>query len=179
MKIDQVIVVEGKTDTQKLKQIFGSQLETIETNGLNVNEELLSILKNVNNSRGIIILTDPDGPGQKIREQINQGLACEVKNAFISRPLIKTRSKIGVAEANPEEIKQSLSNLITFNSQNQESISWNDYLENDWFQPKYRQIISHHFSWSQKISSKTLFKWLNLAGLKKLDIELIIKESKE
>ncbi len=179
MKFDQVIVVEGKTDTQKLKKIYGPEIDTIETNGLNVNAQLLNLLEDVNKNRGIIILTDPDGPGQKIREQINTGIKKDVLNAFISRPLVKTRAKIGVAEASDEEIQKALKDLMLFKVDNNVKISWQEYLQNDWYLPENRQLIAKKFNWSLKISSKTLFKWINWTGLTPTAIKKIVDENKE
>ncbi|AHI54315.1 primase-like protein [Spiroplasma sabaudiense Ar-1343] len=175
MQIKQLIVVEGKTDTAKLKKIFGSQIETIETNGLNVNSDLLNILEKINNTRGIIIFTDPDGPGQKIREQINLGLSQEVINAFISRPDNWTKEKIGIAEADEMQIKTALSASIIFSKVGLESITWEDYIKHDFYLASNRKIIASYFNWSSKINSKTLFKWLNWSGQTVEDINKILK----
>ena len=57
-KIKEVIVVEGKTDTAIIKKLFDA--DTIETHGLAINDEILDLIEQANQSRGVIVLTDPD-----------------------------------------------------------------------------------------------------------------------
>ncbi|WP_031542381.1 ribonuclease M5 [Mesoplasma photuris] len=176
-KIKQIIIVEGKTDTDKLKKIFGNDIKTIETNGLGINETTLSFIKEMNDKVGVIIFTDPDGPGKKIREKIINYLDGEVLNAFIKKDNINQNSKkIGIAEADDESIKLALKNLITLDKDS-ESITWSEYLNNDLFIKKNRDIIAKHYNWNEKISSKTFFKWLNWSNVT-LDQLLKILESK-
>ncbi|QEH62408.1 ribonuclease M5 [Spiroplasma chinense] len=177
MKINQVIVVEGRSDTAKLQKIFGKDnVETIETNGLALSESTLNVIQDVNQKRGIIVFTDPDGPGLLIRDKINSYLNFKCFNAFINKKSIKDSKKIGIAEANDEDIKNALNNLITFNSDEQESITWEQYLVNDFYLPKNRIKIANNFNWDEKINSKRLFKWLNLLSLSIEDVEKILEE---
>ncbi|QGS52453.1 ribonuclease M5 [Spiroplasma tabanidicola] len=173
MKIKQVIIVEGKSDTAKLKIIFGEcNIETIETNGLALDNSTLELIRDINKARGVIIFTDPDGPGVKIRDVINSYLDFKCFNAFINKKNIKNTKKIGIAEAEEKDIREALDNLIIFNSNNKQSISWEDFLKNNFYLPDNRKKIAEHFSWNEKINSKKLFKWVNLIGL---DIEKIKK----
>ncbi|AGR42547.1 primase-like protein [Spiroplasma diminutum CUAS-1] len=176
MKIKQVVVVEGVTDTIKLKKIFGNDnVDTIETNGLALSKNTLNFISDVNNVRGVIILTDPDGPGLKIRDTINTYLNFKCFNAFINKRRIINSKKIGIAEAQEEDIKDALNNLITFETEN-ESITWKEFLYNDFFESDARKKIAKKYNWSEKINSKRLFKWLNLMNLNVEDIKKIIGE---
>ena len=56
-RIKEIIVVEGKTDTALLKELF--EVETIETHGLALDDKTLNLIKEASKSRGIIVLTDP------------------------------------------------------------------------------------------------------------------------
>ncbi|ATZ16896.1 ribonuclease M5 [Williamsoniiplasma luminosum] len=175
--IKEIIVVEGKTDTQKLKKIFGEDIETIETNGLSLNQSTLNLINQINQSRGIIIFTDPDGPGKKIREKIINSIDGEVLNAFIVKSDIqKQTKKIGIAEADDEAIKQALKQLVTINFKNKASITWSEYLDNNFFIKTNRIKITNQMHWSDQLSSKTLFKWLNWANLNVDDIRKMIGE---
>ena len=62
-KIKEIVIVEGKTDTALLKQLF--EVDTIETHGLALSDKTLALIKEASKSRGIIVLTDPDFPGKK------------------------------------------------------------------------------------------------------------------
>ncbi|AKU80320.1 ribonuclease M5 [Spiroplasma turonicum] len=176
MKIMQVVVVEGFSDTIKLKKIFGKEnIDTIETNGLAITNQKLNLLADLNKTRGLIIFTDPDGPGIKIRDIINTYLNFKCFNAFINKKTIKNSKKIGIAEASDEEIKRALNELIIFNK-NEESLSWNEFLINNFFEASNRKKIAEHFNWSEKINNKRLFKWLNYLNLSAHDIKKILEE---
>ena len=69
MQIKQIIVVEGKNDTNVLKSYF--DCDTIETHGTHLGKEILAQIALAKEKRGIIIFTDPDYPGEKIRSTIN------------------------------------------------------------------------------------------------------------
>ena len=60
-KIKQVIVVEGKTDTNHLKKIF--DVDTIETNGSAISKSTLNLIKQVAKTKGVILFLDPDYTG--------------------------------------------------------------------------------------------------------------------
>ena len=67
MKIKEIIVVEGKDDTTAIKRAVNA--DTIETNGSAVNDETIEKIKLAQTTRGVIIFTDPDFPGEKIRNE--------------------------------------------------------------------------------------------------------------
>ncbi|ASP28766.1 ribonuclease M5 [Spiroplasma corruscae] len=176
MKIIQVVVVEGISDTIKLKKVFGNDnIDTIETNGLAITNQKLSVISNINKTRGIIIFTDPDGPGIKIRDIINTYLNFNCFNAFINKKLIKNQKKIGVAEARDIDIRNALSNLIKF-EENKNSLSWEDYIVNNFYIKKNRIKISNYYNWSEDINTKRLFKWLNYLNLNVIEIKKILEE---
>ena len=62
VKIKEVIVVEGKNDTNVLKSYF--DCDTIETYGMNIPDSVIQQIKMAQKSRGVIIFTDPDYPGE-------------------------------------------------------------------------------------------------------------------
>lgn len=109
--IKEVIVVEGKNDTKRLKSFF--DVETIETHGLGLNKETLEYIREVNNKRGVILFLDPDTPGEKIRKRINDYIP-NLKNAFILKEDARTSKKVGVEHASKETLKEALNNLITY-----------------------------------------------------------------
>ncbi|WFQ94778.1 ribonuclease M5 [Mycoplasma feriruminatoris] len=174
--IKQIIIVEGKSDTDKLKKIYGNDLKTIQTKGLSLNKKTLEMIKELNNKTGVIIFTDPDGAGKKIRQTIIDYLDNKVLNAFISKDDInKNSKKIGIAEASDQAIKKALDNLISYDKNNN-SLSWSDYINNDFYLKENRIIICKYFNFDENISSKTLFKWLNWMNISINDIKKIIGE---
>lgn len=73
MKIREVIVVEGKNDTNVLQQYF--DCETIETHGTSLDAQTLALIRLAQQRRGVIIFTDPDHPGEYIRRRVNEARA--------------------------------------------------------------------------------------------------------
>lgn len=121
MKINEFIVVEGRDDTERVKRAV--ECDTIETNGSAINQVTLEVIARAFETRGVIILTDPDFPGDKIRNTIQKYIP-GVKHAYIDRDKAKNkRGKIGVEHANVEDIKEALMNVSTPFEEGHESIS--------------------------------------------------------
>ena len=126
-KIKEVIVVEGKTDTAIIQKLFDA--DTIETHGLALTEETLDFIEEMNKTKGVILLTDPDYPGMKIRNMIMKRIP-HVKQAFVDKKDAIGKRKLGIAEAREEAIIQALENVVSF-SQNTQSISWEEFISLD------------------------------------------------
>lgn len=172
--IKEVIVVEGKNDTKRLKSFF--ECETIETSGLGLKQETIDFIKEINLKRGIILLLDPDIPGEKIRNRLNNEIS-GLKNAFILKENARTKKKVGVEHANKETLKEALNNLITYDEQSN-SLTMLDLYELGYIGNKdsetKREAISKKFHIG-KCNGKTMLKRLNLLGIKKEDLYNIEK----
>lgn len=122
MKINEIIVVEGKSDTQAIQRAV--QADTIETNGSAVSKATLEAIRHAQSVRGVIVFTDPDIPGEQIRKRISQYVpGC--KHAFITRQEGfggATRS-LGIEHASPETIRQALQKVYTERTEVKEWIS--------------------------------------------------------
>lgn len=68
--LDQVLVVEGRYDRNKLAQIFDATIIETEGFGLFKQPEKIALLRRLAEERGIIILTDSDGAGFVIRNHL-------------------------------------------------------------------------------------------------------------
>lgn len=81
--IDEVIVVEGKYDLQKLRQIFDSPI--LATNGFGIynNRDLMMHLDALSRRCGILILTDGDAAGTQIRNAIKNRVTGRVLHAYV------------------------------------------------------------------------------------------------
>lgn len=174
-KIKEVVIVEGKTDTAVLKKLF--QVDTIETKGLQCSNETLEYIKKISETRDIIVLTDPDFPGNKIRKQI-QDVVPNCKHAFVEKKDAIGKRKLGIAEAKEEAIIQALENMVTFSNQ-KESISWQEFLSLDIIGNKEKRLLVYQAFHLGYGNVKTLFKRLNLAGITKQDIIDVIQKKKE
>lgn len=111
--IKEVIVVEGKNDYSKIKEVF-PDASCIITNGSEISDETLDVIEHAAKERGIIIFTDPDYPGTRIR-QIIQNRVPDAKHAFIKKVegISKNKRKVGIEHANSDVIKESILRVMT------------------------------------------------------------------
>lgn len=127
-RIKEIIVVEGKDDTTAIKRAVNA--DTIETNGSAINDETIEKIKLAQATRGVIIFTDPDYPGQKIRQTIASHVpAC--KHAFIPKEaaLHKHGKGVGVEHATPEVIQQALKDAHLMTEEPKEEITLEDLID--------------------------------------------------
>ena len=166
-KIKQVIVVEGKTDTNHLKKIF--DVDTIETNGSAVSKSTLNLIKKVAKTKGVILFLDPDYTGNLIRKKIAQHLE-QFDEAFIVKDSWNTK-KIVVNEATDQEIIDALNNVIKFEKIRTEIISY----------PEYDSLDLHTFNKRYELCKKLNIPYCNHKQLfKKLNmLKITYKELKE
>ena len=157
-KIKEIIVVEGKSDTALLKELF--EVDTIETHGLALDKKTLELIKEANKTRGAIVLTDPDFPGKKIRDQI-QAVVPNCKHAFVSKKDATGKKKLGIAEANKEAVVLALENVVSFDVDNQ-SITWHEFIDLDIIGNKQRRLLVYNLFNLGYGNVKTLFKMLNM-----------------
>lgn len=111
-KIKEVIVVEGKDDTKRIKLAVNA--DTLETRGSAINDETIEQIEQLQSTRGIIVLTDPDYSGEKIRNIITREVP-GVKHAFLNKKDAAPSAKgsLGVEHASVEAIREALNNLYT------------------------------------------------------------------
>lgn len=105
--IKETIVVEGKDDIANIKRAVDAEM--IATNGLAFGKDLIEKLKVINERTGIIIFTDPDHAGKKIREKIAREIPT-AKHAYIERKKAIKKGDLGVENADPEVIIDALNN---------------------------------------------------------------------
>ena len=127
MKIKEIIVVEGKDDTTAIQQAV--QADTIETNGSAINMETIEKIKLAQKKRGVIIFTDPDYPGQRIRHIVSEKVpGC--KHAFIEKEdaIHKHGKGVGVEHASPDVIRKALEGAQVMQEDFKEEITQDDLI---------------------------------------------------
>lgn len=165
-RIKEVIVVEGKTDTAIIKKLFDA--DTIETHGLALDEKTLDLIEEANKTRGVIVLTDPDYPGMKIREKIMERVP-HIQQAFVDKKDAIGDKKLGIAEAREDAIIQALSHAVHF-FHDQQSLSWNEFIALDIIGNKEKRLKVYDLFHLGYGNAKTLFKRLNMAQVTYQDI---------
>jgi len=107
--IKETIVVEGKDDIANVKRAV--DCEIIATNGLAFGKDLIGRLEKINDRTGIIILTDPDHAGKKIREKIARHIP-DAKHAYIDRKLAIKKGDLGVENADPDALNNAKAETV-------------------------------------------------------------------
>lgn len=103
--IKEIIVVEGKDDISAVKAAVDA--EVISTHGFGYGMKLIKLLQEIEKRRGIIIFTDPDYMGSKIRKDLSKHLE-NPKHAFLPQGKAMKKDNIGVENANINDIREAL-----------------------------------------------------------------------
>ncbi len=120
-RISEVIVVEGRDDTMAVNRAVEAQ--TIETHGYGISEETWKSIDKAYRSRGIIVFTDPDRAGEKIRRRIIERYP-DAKEAFLTIPDTLKNGDIGVENASPEDIRRALEKVCSRAEDSDEFTAW-------------------------------------------------------
>ena len=126
IKVKQAIVVEGKYDKIRLSSIVDATI--IETNGFRIfsNEQTVSMLKILAKKCGIIIFTDSDFAGFRIRNYLkNKITEGKIYNAYLPNVEGKEKRKahkskeglLGVEGFNEKDILKALNDAGVFSSE--------------------------------------------------------------
>lgn len=169
-RIQEVVVVEGKTDTAVLKELY--DVDTIETSGSGINDEIMTLIKTAARTRGVIVLTDPDYPGQQIRHKIEAAVP-EAKHAFVAKKDARGDKKLGIAEAKKEAIVEALNQAVTF-TQASQSITYPEFIALGIIGDKKKRLHVYEALHLGYGNAKTLFKRLNMIGATYQDVADIL-----
>lgn len=174
-KINEIIVVEGKSDKQFLETFLNADILTC--NGSAIDGFDKNYLIELSKTRGVIILTDPDYPGQRIRNEISSYLPV-CKHAFVRKENSIRRHKVGVAEASKEEVLFALENVVTFDESKKGSLNETDMMLlklSGLDSSANKEKVIKHFNIGH-CNSKTLLKRLNLLNVSKETLEAILND---
>ena len=103
--IKEVLVVEGKMDVVAIDKAV--EADCIITEGFNLKPQALDSIAKAYQKRGIIIMTDPDSAGERIRRFLTKRFP-EAKHAFIPKEDATANNDIGIEQASPEAIRTAL-----------------------------------------------------------------------
>ena len=148
-------------------ETFLKPIDFIITNGSEISKDTLNTIKEYSKQYKIIVLTDPDFPGKKIRDTVNN-FVDNCYNAFVSKSVSIKKNKVGVAESTQEEVLKSLQNLHIFSKtpiKNEitltDLVEWG-YLDID--QKEFRDYISNKYNFDI-VNTKRFLKRINLLNI--------------
>lgn len=124
--IKEVIVVEGRDDTVAVKRAV--EADTIETGGSAIGPAVIRKVMLAQERRGVIILTDPDHAGERIRKIVAAKVpGC--KHAFLTEAAATHKGDIGVENASPEAIREALARVHSEYGGEETLISFEDLMD--------------------------------------------------
>ncbi len=178
IKINEAVIVEGKYDKIKLSGVLDTVI--IETDGFAVfkDKEKQRLIRFLAEKRGIIILTDSDSAGFKIRSFIKNITKSEnVKNVYIPDVYGKEKrktepskeGKLGVEGMKNEIILEALRKAGVLCSENSKKegreITHTDFFEDGISggenSSEIRRSLARELGLPEKISSSALLKIIN------------------
>ncbi|MBO5230970.1 MAG: DUF4093 domain-containing protein [Clostridia bacterium] len=177
IKIKQAVIVEGKYDKIKLSGIIDAPI--IQTDGFGIfkDKELQQLIRTLAEKRGILVLTDSDSAGFKIRSFIGSTVdQSNIIHAYIpdifgkeSRKTEPSKEgKIGVEGVSEEIIMQSLANagvLCETTPEPERPITKLDLYELGFTGGEHsaqkRAALLKYYSFPERLSANSLIKVLN------------------
>lgn len=172
---NQVIVVEGKHDEQKIKSVYPN-VECIITNGSEISNETLNLIYQTSLVRDVILFLDPDYPGKKITQKILDTKG-NYKIAFLNKQkaISKNKKKVGIEHASKEDIKDSLEKYFEIDD-TRNVITKEDLIKRKLVNYNNSKTLREKLCKSLNIplcNGKTLLKYLNILNI---SLERIDKE---
>lgn len=125
MKIKEMIVVEGYHDKQAILKIV--QANVIITNGSHIQSKTIELIQKAQTSMGVIVFTDPDNPGKRLRALLDAKIP-GLKHAVLPSKVARDQRKVGVEHASSEDILEALQNLYTLDDQTSD-LTLNDLID--------------------------------------------------
>jgi len=172
MLIKETIVVEGIHDQSALSQVVKAHI--IVTNGLHISPSTIELIAFHASTNGVIVLTDPDTPGKKIREKLNH--IPNLKHAYLQSKDVRHKAKVGVEYASPEIILEALKNVIS-PELNHSTLNLNDLMDLDLSygldSASRRQMLIKHFHLSEG-NAKAFIKQCQSLNISKDDLKKVL-----
>lgn len=177
-KIKEIIVVEGKDDIIAVKRAFKGNIDVVATHGLGIKKNLLDELVKLNETKGIIVLTDPDYAGKRISNMIRKYVP-NAKFASISRNDATKGDNIGVENASDEAIIKAIDKARPIYEESKEIFSMEDIIDNGFSglqNSKERRIKFCKIVGITYCNAKQLLTRLNAFGITREEFEKAVKQ---
>ncbi|MGI6644688.1 MAG: ribonuclease M5 [Bacilli bacterium] len=170
-----LIVVEGPTDAQLIKQI--TDIPVVITKGSCVSRETTNFLKEAEKNNLILLLLDPDTPGKNIANRLENELK-NYKKILVNKELCKTEKGVDIANCNREKLAVILE-PYTSKYKHEVYINFQDIFELELSGPnskERREIICAHYKLGKNLTTKKFIERLNILGIKSVDLKEILNE---
>lgn len=127
--IKEMVVVEGFHDKQAVDRAVVA--DCIMTQGSALSEQTLKMIARAQKTRGVIVFTDPDYVGERLRKIIDQKIpGC--KHAFLTQAQANKGGDIGIENAQPDVIRIALSKARSTSDDMADEEQCTEYQELPW-----------------------------------------------
>ncbi|MFD2170718.1 ribonuclease M5 [Tumebacillus lipolyticus] len=176
MRIKEVIVVEGYHDKQAIDAAVIA--DCLISGGSAVNETFLRQVERAARDRGVILFTDPDHAGERIRRIVARRVpGC--KHAFLPRHEAMAGGDIGIENAKPDAIRRALESVRTDWAGEEPEFSWAEMTEYGLTAHPRAATRRQHLGEKLGIgygNAKALWKKLNMLGVSREEFERVYQE---
>ena len=179
---NKIVVVEGSHDVQAIKRVFKNATCLI-TNGSEVLDETKSMLKALAKDNEIIVFTDPDFPGERIRSKIHEIVPSAI-DVFMKKDLCisKNKKKVGVEHATDDDIYNALYPYLNGSVERKSDITMRDIrdfgLNGNTFSKKKRDKISNKLNIGAP-NAKMFLQRILMLGISKECLKRMVDEINE
>lgn len=177
--LKEVIIVEGKNDIAAVSRAVDAEM--IATGGYALNRQTMEKIKIAYEKRGIIIFTDPDSAGERIRKKLTQKFPL-AGQAFVAREDATDKGDIGVEQASVKSIKEALQKVRTHVLQTKETFTVKDMFSQGLSGTKNSARKRNHLGKLLGIgytNSRQFLKRLNNYGVSRLEFESALEQLEE
>lgn len=178
--IKEVIVVEGRDDISAIKRAVDA--DVIAVGGFGINKKVIDRIIDAQKRRGVIVFTDPDFAGEKIRRIITKRVK-GVKHARITQKEGTKADDIGVENAEPKAIIRALKNAKYENKEKVQQFNIQDMiffkLTSDIKAKERRDGVGRYLGIGYANSSQFLNRLNNFAITKEELVEAVRKTEEE
>lgn len=174
--IKEVIVVEGRNDMAAVKRAVDA--DCLETGGFGLQPYRLQQIANAARTRGIIILTDPDSAGERIRRKLSERFP-DAKHAFIAKAAATAAGDIGIERAAPEAIREAIVKARCQEWTPAAAFTWDDLLAAGL--TGIAAAAARRAALGEKLgigygNAKTFFRRLNRYGVSRQEFDTAVRE---
>ena len=177
LKINEIIVVEGRDDITAIKRVVDAHI--IALNGFSaLSKKTINKMVELSKNNDLILFTDPDFAGKKIRDTLKKYIP-NIKHAFVSQKDAIKNDNIGVENASDEVILEALKNIITANQNVEDRFNISDLIDNGFVSgsnAKERRVMLGDILKIGYYNAKQLLKALNSFNISREEFEKAVKK---
>jgi ribonuclease M5 len=177
LKIKEVIVVEGYHDQQAIENAVDA--DCLLSNGSAVSETFLRQVERAAKERGVIVFTDPDSAGERIRRLVSRRVpGC--KHAFLSREEARAADgDLGIENAKPDSIRRALESVRTEWTGQEPEFEWGEMVA--YGLTAHPRAAKRRMHLGERLgigygNAKSFWKKLNMLGVSREEFETLYLE---